>query len=147
MSNQTTQEFIVAGSLLLLCAIMDWKTKKIALPLLGVYMIAGVIWRMVVGNESIVSLGIGMLLGGGLLLISYVTREAVGYGDGLLLLVTGCILGAEKNFILFFCALVLSAFYSAFLLLIKRVKRTHELAFVPFLFMAYTGMVIYERFA
>lgn len=75
----------------------------------------------------------GMMLGIVLLLVSKLTREQIGYGDALVLMITGMLLGLRRNLELFFLALLLASVYAGYLLIAKRRKTNHTIAFVPFL--------------
>lgn len=61
-------------------------------------------------------LGLGVLFGALLLLISKCSRGALGEGDGIFFIVAGIYLGLWKNLILFFSALGLCSVFGLFLL-------------------------------
>lgn len=144
MNNVMIIEAILVGSMLFISSILDFKCKRISIPLLSSFLGVGLIWRSAFCHVPIDHLLLGAVLGGFLILFSRLCKGAIGMGDGILLCVTGCLLGTRKNFELFFLALLLSALVSLFLIVIKKVKRTYEIPFVPFLFLAYLGMKIYE---
>lgn len=79
----------------------------------------------------------GMAPGIGLILLSIVTRGAVGLGDGMVLMVCGCILDIEAGTALFMTALLLTMPIALWKLIIQKKERSEELAFVPFLLAAY----------
>lgn len=92
-------------------------------------------------NLSIGSLLAGCGLGVGLLLLSYLTRQ-IGTGDALVLMVSGIYLGFWENARLFFHGLMFCGVWSLLLLVLKRKRGKDEVAFIPFLFLAYLEMIL-----
>lgn len=138
------KEIIIVGSLLLISSLLDICYKKISLILLTLYFLGGLVWRIGFCNISVIAVLSGITIGMFMLLISKLSNGAVGMGDGLLLIVTGCLLGIRKNLMLLFVGLVVAALVSLFLIVIKKVKKNYEIPFVPFLLIAYVGMVFHE---
>ena len=79
----------------------------------------------------------GLLLGLFLLGISFVTRGALGRGDGIFLAIVGLNLGFSTVFSIFSGALLLAAILAVLLMIIKRVKKDTALPFLPFLGVSY----------
>ena len=78
-----------------------------------------------------------ILPGGVLLLIGKITRQEIGYGDGILLLVCGLCLGGKETIFLFVSGLFLMFPISLVLLLSGHTDRRAELPFAPFLLASY----------
>jgi leader peptidase (prepilin peptidase)/N-methyltransferase len=76
---------------------------------------------------------VSMIPGAILLLTALVTREGVGYGDGLLLLFAGPALGGTSAVLGAVAALFASGLFSGLLLTLKKAGRKTRLPFVPFL--------------
>jgi prepilin signal peptidase PulO-like enzyme (type II secretory pathway) len=74
-----------------------------------------------------------LLPGAVMLLLSLITREGIGYGDGLIILAAGPALGFNDLFMALMTAIVLSGFFSGILLVLKKAKRKTRIAFAPFL--------------
>ncbi len=91
------------------------------------------LWEKPVGIwEMLVGVSIGFIL----LLIGKVTREALGYGDGILLGLTGIQMGVGTIGVLSY-GLILSAMVSLALLAVGKVNRKTTIPFVPFLGLGY----------
>ena len=71
------------------------------------------------------------------LLISFLTREAIGYGDGLLLSVVGMFVSYEVVLEIVFLAISFAGILALFLLVVCHKRGKEKLAFVPFLFGAW----------
>lgn len=142
--NIKLEQMLLVGSLLFSSSLIDLRYKKISIPIVLIYLGMGVLWRIAFCKADFLSILLGMALGVFLILVSKLCKGAIGMGDGILLIVTGCMLGIQKNFELFFGGLLGAALVSLFLIVIKKVKKNYEIPFIPFLFLAYVGMMIHE---
>jgi prepilin signal peptidase PulO-like enzyme (type II secretory pathway) len=73
--------------------------------------------------------------------ISKFTKEAIGYGDSWLILILGIYLGSFEVLQVLFWATILAAIVALFLLCKKRCKRNITIPFVPYLAVAFLGVV------
>ena len=139
-------EWVVNGIMLAFCSIQDIREKKISLWKIKVYGILATaisLWKLFSLNEA---LGIlicrflaGLLPGIFLLILSKITREAIGYGDGLILLFIGLSLGFWECIGIFFTGL-LGVFLAALLILLFfGRKKGLEIPFIPFLLTGLAG--------
>ena len=111
----------------------DFKKKEISSELL---ILIGGVGTGIQFFEHTVSLGSwfgGIGLGLALLFLGFVTREDIGYGDGVLVLVMGMSLGFWPSFLSLLLALGISALAGGFLLVFRKVKRNYRIPFAPFL--------------
>ena len=81
---------------------------------------------------------VGLLL----LLISKCTKEAIGYGDSLMILLLGMYLGGMRVLLVLFWASFLAGICSLFLLLGRKRKKKEALPFLPFLAVSYLGVLL-----
>ena len=132
---------IILLSLLSWCSWEDIKQKKLTILYIMMFGICGMFLHLLVPVCSIYSIIWGMLLGLALILVSMLTRGSVGLGDGILLAVTGVYLGGYKNLQLFMIGLLLAAFWSLVLVVVKKKNGKEEIAFVPFLLVSYLIMI------
>lgn len=100
----------------------------------GMYIFQGI--DMTAGS-AVRSLLMALLPGVVLLLLGRITRQAVGYGDGLLLLVCGLYLGGKEAGVLFVTGLLVLFPISLVLLISGQAKRKTQLPFAPCLLAAY----------
>ena len=134
---------LVITCILGLLAIVDFKKKQVSNVLLlivfGIVIINYVIFRPV----TIMGLLGGILIGFFFLGISYITGQKIGAGDGLLVMILGAYLGFEGIGVVLLYALTLSAIWSGLLLMIKKVNRHYSIAFIPFIFIGYIGVLVH----
>ena len=123
--------------MLLLFSIEDVRKKRIdILPLLA-FSVIGAIYQTVTRALTIPEICGRMLLGVGLLGIAKMTGESLGYGDGLLFLVTGIYLGGWDNCSLLMTSLVLAFVFAIIQILVRKKSAKSEIPFVPFVLSAY----------
>ena len=117
----------------------DLKKKTISIPWAVCGICTGVILKCIEGagiSGAAVAV-VGVVPGLFLLAVAWITREKVGYGDGLVIMVCGAFLGLSGGMSCLMTALFFSAMASLYLLIIKKCGRKKELPFVPFILCGY----------
>ncbi len=121
-----------------LCGLSIWDVRKKSLPVLGILaVLVTVLAQRFAESVPFWDCVAGCLVGGGFLMISKWSKEALGYGDSLLIMILGLQLG--------FWALMETLTYSMFLLgvislifiVLKGKNREMSLPFVPILTLGY----------
>ena len=125
--------------LLLINGILDWRKGEVSLWSLGIFGAAGIGRNVWFGCRSFWETAGGAGLGILLLLTAFLTREAIGFGDGFLFCVTGIYLGFWENLNLLFSGAVLSAVILGAGILTKRVRLKDRVPLVPFLLLGFLG--------
>lgn len=132
-------------AVLAICSYEDMKSKQICIKWLLLFAAEGVLLWILGEKQSIIEIITAISPGLCVLLVAFMTRGGIGQGDGLLLIVTGIFLGGASAMKIFLSALFLSGGYAAALLVIGRKNRKYEIAFVPFLFLAFIGEMLIEN--
>lgn len=91
------------------------------------------------------SLAGGLLVGGFMLILSYLTHGGIGGGDIKLLTVTGFYLGLSRNIFAFFLAYSLAACWCIIPMLRKKVNRRTEIPMIPFFTIALIVTALWGR--
>jgi len=116
---------------------LDIRHRKIPLLylLLGIGTAFGVLFFQEKGMWvlSLGGAGVGILFLG----ISKMTKEALGYGDSLVILGLGILLGLWQVMTVLVMAFSLAAISSMILLVLKKMNRRTTLPFIPFLTLSY----------
>ena len=81
----------------------------------------------------------GILLGAAFLLVSKVTKEGLGYGDSILILLLGAFVGLWQVLLVLVIAFASAAIFSSVVLVLKKMSRKKQIPFVPFLLLGYIG--------
>ncbi len=129
--------------LLLLNSFLDLKKQEISLWSLAVFGILGVFLNVWISYQSIWEVAGGIGVGIFLLMVAFLTKEAVGFGDGLLLCVTGIYLGFWENVSFFFIGLLLCALLALVCLLFHKRQLSDRFPLVPFLLLGWIGRMIW----
>lgn len=122
---------------LLLCTYFDMKEKRIPFYLFFAFGVIGILFLFISQEKEVLPALQGAIVGIGVLFLAKVTREGIGYGDGIILLITGLYLGLRQNALLFLLAILLSSVFALVFWMVKRVDRKTEIPFVPFLAAAF----------
>lgn len=135
MMEQAAAVLLLGGN-----AWRDLRKHRISILLTAGIFLAAVIMRIWRGEYA--ALAAGILPGIILLGISWITKESLGYGDGLVQSVLGALLGWKKALEILMGALFLAAVFSAAALAVHRLGRKSELPFLPFVLGAYLILLI-----
>lgn len=133
---------IITGILLTVCAVEDLKRRKISLLCPLIALITGTIFRAADGTLFGVECGLGIVVGGIFVLISLVSRQQIGLGDGLIIAACGLCLGWRKVCLLVLGAMILFLIVGVVRMLVFRLNGKSEVPFVPFLWIVFVGSVI-----
>ncbi len=128
--------FVLVGVILGIQSFWDVKDREILVRLSLLGALIGIIVDLLV-KRSLLSVMFAILPGVTLLVLSRITREAIGYGDGILILVMGFFYRVNDVLSIILLAFVLAGLVGLFLLVILRKKGKYEIPFVPFLFVAW----------
>lgn len=136
--------FVFFSIFLIFCTYTDFKDNQISLPLCLFFGAGGIACNLIYPQYRIETIVGGVAIGIFMLLLSKITREAIGYGDGVVILVSGIYLGFVQNLTMLLYGLFLSAIISGILLVFRKRKWRDQVPFVPFLLAAYLLMQFVE---
>lgn len=127
---------IFMGLILIVGSIYDGKYYSLPVWLIVIGELgglAGMAYRLLWCEETVGEVLVALVPGMYLLFLAFLTREQIGYGDGLILLAVGGCLGWESAVAVLFVALTLSFVVGLAGLVLKRAKGKSRIPFVPFL--------------
>jgi leader peptidase (prepilin peptidase)/N-methyltransferase len=87
--------------------------------------------------EAAGELVLAVLPGAGCILLSFLTREALGYGDGIVIMVYGLGMGFTCTVEWLLLGFFLSAIWAVYLCVFQKADRKKEFPFLPFLLGAF----------
>lgn len=135
--------FLSLFIILLMASLIDYKTLMIPneIVLLGLALGLVTVWinPMVSLQESLIGF---LALGVGMALISFVSKENIGYGDAKLISIIGLLLGWKIGLVTAFIAFAFSALVGLFLLTFKIKGRKEMLPFAPFLLISFVVIIM-----
>ena len=124
-----------------ICAYTDVKYRRISKKILAAYGVMILLIHLIGNGFQIMDLILGPLPGIFCIVISWLTRQSLGYGDSILACLCGLSLGLEKCMVILCFAFFISGIFGALMLFILKKEKTYEMPFVPFLFL---GTVLIE---
>ncbi len=127
------------------CSFFDLKTRRIGGGVLatGAVLSLGLcVYGLITGEKTVLSVLLGLLVGGGAVAVSLATKEKLGLGDALVLCISCPLVGALEGLVALLLSFIIAAFFSAIGLLIKKFSLKHEIPFIPFLLAGMTVMVV-----
>ena len=114
------------------CSLTDLQTLEIHLPFCAAFLILGIASSMETG-ESFLEAAISLLPGIALLWTAFLSRGAVGGGDGVVVLIAGLFLGFSRVLASSAAGILLAGCYAGYCLAAGRFNRA-KFPFLPFLF-------------
>lgn len=117
------------------CALFDGLYRQIPLAIVWLGMLTAVCLHIfgAMGETGLFAAALSLIPGMGFFLLSFCSREKVGYGDGWTLLMIGLFLGAYRCFLILFIGLLAESMVVMVLLMLRKIHRNKEVPFVPFL--------------
>ncbi|MBQ8823166.1 MAG: prepilin peptidase [Lachnospiraceae bacterium] len=114
-----------------LLSIWDVKRKEIPGKLLLSGLLTGLAYGILQEEGWLVLMGIipGVLL----IFMGFLTREKVGYGDGVMVIILGLVLGWPDSFLVYMLAQFGVLLFAIGLLAVRKVPRDEQIPFAPFL--------------
>lgn len=139
--NMLTWQGIGSVSLLAISSVFDIRTKKVPLYVLAAGTLPAIVFlcrRMMQNTENgwggnVMDIVWCLLPGLFLLLLSRITEEKIGAGDGLLLLLLGVMEGGRMAGLVFCWGIFLQSVFAVGLVICKKAGKQTQIPFVPFL--------------
>lgn len=115
---------------------IDLKYKEIPLWFVIVGGIGGIVFCILEGRVP-TEVVLACIPGALALVFSKLTKEVMGYGDGIVFLVMGIYLSLERLLAIGMLAFLIAGVVALVLLVVFRKKGNYRIPFLPFLFLAY----------
>ncbi len=125
-------QLIGMAVLLLPCMITDFIQNRMPVWYIALSGVIGVVLNFVLGELSVWSSVGGVLLGAAFMLLSWVTKEAIGYGDGILIAGIGAWSGFGFTASAVVISLLLAGIVGVVVQIVKK-RRKIRLPYAPFL--------------
>lgn len=138
-------EWVISFIFIGICAVEDIRKKEIPVAILALFGILSLFYIGVLGEKEWMDVIFSFIPGAFLLLLSLCTRESIGYGDGLVTLVLGILVGLEGCLAAVMIGLLSSAVSALVLLICRKVKGKSRIPFVPFLAVGLGVLYVAQR--
>lgn len=123
--------FLILG----VCAVVDGLRREIPIVVVWLGIAVAVILRLqgVIDSDNWYAAVLSVIPGAMFWMLSFVTREKVGYGDGWMLVMIGLFVGLWKCFLILLIGLISESAAVLVLLAFQRVSGDRRVPFAPFL--------------
>ena len=118
----------------------DIKDRELPVKFFIFFGIMGIGMNLVGRYQSFQEVLIGGCMGGVFLAVGWITKEAIGYGDGWGLVILGILKGWQELIPIVFGAFLLGGIYGLWKLIVVRASRYETMPFYPFLLAASVGV-------
>lgn len=129
---ENTENMLVVLGILGWFSIQDIKKKSVSMWQMILAFVVGAVIA-VTNKAGGWNTFAGILLGLAAYIAACISKEQIGKGDAVMLMVTGVFLGGRGNLELLFIGLLLAAVYAAWLLIARHTGRRQSFAFIPFM--------------
>ncbi len=119
-------------ALLVPCTVMDVWQKKVPVAALCVLAAAAAVINLVTERVTWWEMLLGVLYGGSFLLISLLTRGAVGFGDGVMIAAAGAWTGITFVLCASIFGFLFAGIFGLVYIAVKKLDRKTKLPFAPF---------------
>ena len=137
------QQWILYGSELLFLGMgsyFDIKSRELPLGFLTGFGAFGIILNVLWKYQTLELILGSLLIGGLFLLIGRLTKESIGYGDGLCFMILGIFEGWKSMIGILTAAFFLSGIFGIWKMLCRGGKTSDTMPFLPFLFVVQIGV-------
>ena len=112
-------------------SVWDVRHREVPVYLLLAGLLAGLICGICGGGGWLVFMGVipGLLL----IFMGFLTKDKVGYGDGIMVIILGLVLGWPDSFVVYMLAQFGVLLFAVGLMVVKRAPRDAQIPFAPFL--------------
>lgn len=131
------------ATVLMIESVSDIKTKSISLKRLILYFVLALLANFIMKYQSIGSMFGGIMIGVLLILYGVVTRQGIGYGDGVMFICLGAVLGTYRNLKLLFFSLLIACCIGMIISFVKKNFST-QIPFMPCVLGTFIIMCILE---
>lgn len=115
----------------------DLKDRQIKVRDILIFGVVGIIINLVYRPHDLMSVMGGVMIGFLVYLFSVLSKEKIGKGDALLIIVTGLYLGFTDTLVVLWVSTVLAAIVGTIYVKKRRIEIDIEMPFVPFLLVGY----------
>lgn len=126
---------ILAIIFLLYEGICDLRKREISWIGIGFAILSAILLLLFRGNNHLIFILLGLLPGIFIFILAFVSGGKIGYGDGVVCIALGLLLGIKKLLFVLLGGLWLCALLSIVLLLLKKANSKSTFPFVPFMVM------------
>ena len=125
-----------------LTAFDDIRTKQVKVLEIMFFGVLGILFNLICKPYSLINVAGGVMVGGLLYLFSVLSKEKIGKGDSLIVMVSGLFLGFHNTLLLLWVSSLIAAIIGTVIVKKHGKEMDLELPFIPFLLIGYLVICI-----
>jgi prepilin signal peptidase PulO-like enzyme (type II secretory pathway) len=129
-----------------LASIEDIVTRQIQVIEIVMFSMLGIVINYIYRNQSLMSILGGVGVGVAVYIFSVISKEKIGRGDALMIMVTGLYLGFTNTLVLLWLSSLLAALIGAIVIRKYDSNMNYEMPFIPFLLVGYLVLLLVHYF-
>lgn len=133
IGNMEVWQWLSLVAVMMPMSIKDIKEKRINGNICILAIMAALVFRVTCLHELDIVILLDMVPGFVFLLFSYISREEIGYGDGMMLIFTGCVTGFGNTIFTLMISLSVILIWGLVMEMTQGNRRKYEIPFVPFM--------------
>ena len=133
--------YIITFILLIYESIVDIRQMKIDVRAAIIVFIFDIVVGLTCYGRHIESMAIGAIVGGLLIFLAWVSRQRIGYGDGIIFVVIGICMEPLELIGILWCSTLLAGIYGMIKIIVCKKGRDYKLPLIPFVTAAYAAML------
>ncbi|SDB37299.1 Type IV leader peptidase family protein [Pseudobutyrivibrio sp. YE44] len=131
--------------LYILATYEDLRSKQVRLIEIAIFAVIGIILNVIMKPYPITSVLGGVLVGGLVYLFSVISKEKIGKGDALIIMVTGLYLGFMNTVLVVWLSSIMAALVGALYINRKYKSLDYEMPFMPFMLTGYCILYVINK--
>lgn len=117
----------------------DIKSRQLNIITLIIFAFLGLIINFFIMDNKVGEICLSLLPGIVMILLSFISNQSVGYGDGVVVGIIGLYVGLARVVVTGIFALIIAMFFSMVLVTVGNVGHRQTIPFVPFILISYVG--------
>jgi len=125
-----------------IAAWIDYKKKELPIAYIAAGFCVGLALCVAGHSQNFLYMCLGCIPGAAMIIVSLVSRQAVGLGDSMMMFSAGIFLGKDAGVVLFLSSLIISGLSSLVLFAVKKLRRKDTIPFIPFMLGGYVFTLV-----
>lgn len=134
--------YLIVMLMLIYESVIDIRYKKIDVRAAIAACIVSILIGCIFYGHPVINILYGIIFGGFLIMLAWVSKQRIGYGDAVVFMVLGMCLEPVRVLWILWSSMVMAGVYGMVKIIVFNKSRSLALPYVPFVTIVYVGMLI-----
>lgn len=134
--------YLIVMFMLIYESVIDIRYKKIDVRAAIAACIVSILIGCIFYGHPVINILYGIIFGGFLIMLAWVSKQRIGYGDAVVFMVLGMCLEPVRVLWILWSSMVMAGVYGMVKIIVFNKSRSLALPYVPFVTIVYVGMLI-----